>query len=120
MINHCGNSVGVISIESQRAVTHAKAASRELSPDYPPCLCPELLPEKGDTATPNISNHRQLSRTRRIPDGGGFEVGRWGCSGESQVTGNHISPAVDDTIRTIRQRNRIAANGVPAAQTEPD
>src|SRR6185503_20301290 len=89
MINHCGNSVGVISIESQGAVTHAKAASRELSPDYPPWLCPELLPEKGETATPNISDHRQLSRTR-IPDGGVLEVGSWGCSTESQVTGNHI------------------------------
>src|SRR3954462_2890343 len=65
-----GNSVGVISIESQRAAILAKGASRELSPDNQP------PPKSVKTATPNISGHRQLSRTkRRTPDGGKFVLG---------------------------------------------
>src|SRR6185503_6539138 len=120
MLNVCGNSVGVIPIESQSAVIHANAASRELSPNYQPRPCPELLLGKVETATPNISNHRQLRRTSRIPDCGVLVIGSGRCSTESQVTGNHIGPAVDDTIRTIRQRNRIAVNGVPAGLTKPD
>jgi len=47
-----------------------------------------------------------------------LEVGSWRCSTESQVTGDHIGPAVDYNIRTICQRNRIAANGVPAGLTD--
>src|SRR5207247_4943239 len=106
-----------ISIESQSGGKQAKAeaASSELSPDN------QSNPGKVETATPNISNHRQLSsRVTRTPDCGGSESGSWRCSTESQVTGNHIGPAVDDTIRTIRQRNRIAANGMATGPTERD
>src|SRR6058998_1494590 len=108
MPSRCGNSVGVISIESQSAaVIYAKAASSELSHDNQP------RPEGGkvETATPNISNHRQLP-ARGVPDCVESVLGSRRCSTERQVTGNHIGPTVDYTIRTIRQRNRIAANSV--------
>jgi len=61
-MNLYGNSVGVISIESQTAVFLPEAASSELSPDN------QSLAENVETATPNISDHRQLPKRRITPD----------------------------------------------------